>query len=120
LAMNPQQIEKLKSILVHKASRGCKMRILSHVINGRLIGVGFKPYWSGPHDSKIDKLEFNYADNWGKVHTYHICDVVGYDIHYDEEEDFDPFRCKSLDIYAFSPMKSRQKEPYEKIHMELE
>lgn len=122
--MNLQEIEKLKSILTQFIMKGCQMQCVSPQntslkVGGRVVGVGFKPLWSSPIDSKIDKLELNYIDQRGTLQPYSLYNVIGYDIvSYDGNEVEDSDRI-SFDIHVYSPIKSASQEPFDKIRIDI-
>ncbi|WP_341876771.1 hypothetical protein [Defluviitalea saccharophila] len=122
--MNLQEIEKLKSILTQFVMKGCHMQCISNQNNslkaaGRVVGVGFRPLWSSPIDSKIEKIELNYIDQRGTLQPYSLYNVVGYDIvSYDGEniEDSDHI---SFDMHVYSPIKAASTEPYDKVRISI-
>jgi len=65
--MNYQEIEKLKAVLTKMMKKGCMLMIPAYGAEGRIVSIGFRPYWTNPGDSKIEKLEINFVDNRGRV-----------------------------------------------------
>ncbi|MCX7923485.1 MAG: hypothetical protein N3B21_15970 [Clostridia bacterium] len=117
--MNRKQIETLKSTLSRLAMQGCKIQSSTYGIAGRLVGIGFKPYWTNPADSKIEKLELNFIDEHGRIRPFYLYNIVGYDIVSYDGRDILNSKNISLDIRVFSPNKSIDKEPYDKISLEI-
>ena len=117
--MNYNEIESLKYVLTNLAKKGCVLRIPAYGVEGRVVGIGFKPYWTDRIDSKIDKLEFNLLDSLGRVVPFSFHYVTGYDIISQDDKRFENSESIALDIYVYSPNKSRDKEPSEKVRMHM-
>jgi len=78
--MNYQEIEKLKAVLTKMMKKGCMLMIPAYGAEGRIVSIGFRPYWTNPGDSKIEKLEINFVDNRGRVVPLCIYSIIGYEI----------------------------------------
>jgi hypothetical protein len=117
--MDYKQIESLKMALINLAKQGSSLKIPLYNIDGRIVGVGFKPYWTSPLDSKIDKLEINYVDRLGRVIPFRFYNIIGYDVISNDGRDYDSMKNVSLDIHVYSPDKSRDEEPYEKVRIDI-
>ena len=112
--MNYREIESLKRTLLNLVRQGCRLRIPAHGITGKIVGIGFNPYWTSPLDSKIEKLELNFTDDGGRVRPFTFYNVIGYDfISGDSREN------ACLDIHVYSANKGRDEEPSEKIRMDI-
>jgi hypothetical protein len=117
--MNYKQIENLKLALLNLARQGCGLKIPSYGINGRIISVGFKPYWTSPVDSKIEKLELSYIDDSGRAVPFTFHNVVNYDVISNDGTGYHSMTNACIDIHVFSQPGSRDKEPIEKIRVEI-
>lgn len=118
--MNYAEIEKLKSILMDMVRHGCSIKIPGQGIEGRVFGVGFRPYWTYLSDSKIDKLEFNIEDSFGRVFPFSFNYVIGYeDITSKEGINREDSKNAILDIIVYSPGKARGNDPCKKIRLEI-
>jgi hypothetical protein len=78
--MNYKEIESFKSILLQMVKQGCSIKNDDFSVDGRVAGVGFKPYWTYPTDSKINKLEFNILDNRGRIAPFYLYNIIGCDV----------------------------------------
>lgn len=119
ILMNYKEIESLKSLLMHLVMRGCKLKNNDSSVNGKIVGMGFRPYWTNPVDSKIEKLEFNYQDNCGQIMPFNLYDVIGYKVVFQDGEEFEDSQNVTLDMHVFSTQKSRETEPYENVRIFL-
>lgn len=122
--MNLQEIEKFKSILTQFIMKGCHMQCFSSdntssKISGRVVGVGFKPLWSSPIDSKIDKIELNYIDQRGYVQPYSLYNVIGYEIVSYDGDGLEDSNNITFNMHVYSPTKSASKEPFDKIRIDI-
>ena len=117
--MNHKEIESLKATLARLVGHGCKMKNDVYGVNGRVVGVGFRPFWTNPADSKIEKLEFNFVDANGRVRPFYLYNVIGYDIVSYDADRLDNSRNISFDIHVYSPNKGRDEEPYDKIRIDI-
>lgn len=117
--MNYMEIENFKSLLLKMVKQGCEVKSHTFGVEGRAVGVGFKPYWTNPGDSKIDKIEFNVLDKRGRIMPFYLNNVIGCDIIPKDDENVDQSKKLLFDLHIFSPSKAREKEPYDKIAVEI-
>lgn len=122
--MKLQEIEKFKSILTQFVMKGCHMQCFSSQnpslkVAGRVVGVGFKPLWSSPIDSKIEKVEFNYIDQRGLLQPYSLYNVIGYEIVSFDGDGVEDSNNISFDMHIYSPIKAASKEPFDKIRIDI-
>ncbi len=117
--MNYKDIEFLKSTLTSLVKQGCTLEIPSYGVGGRVVGIGFKPYWTNPVDSKVERLELNFMDNYGRLTPFNFYNVTGYDVVSRDEDKAAGLRNICLDIHVYSPGKSRDEEPSEKVRLNL-
>jgi len=114
-----RKIEAFKFTLTDMARQGCRILIADQNISGRIVGIGFKPFWTGSADSKIERLDFNYVDDRGQLHAYRFHDIIGYEIISNEDTRKTDSETICLDLYVFSPSKANTDEPYDKMRIEL-
>jgi len=50
--MNYQEIEKLKAVLTKMMKKGCMLMIPAYGAEGRIVSIGFRPYWTNPVTQK--------------------------------------------------------------------
>jgi hypothetical protein len=117
--MNYKEIESFKSILLQMVKQGCSIKNDDFSVDGRVAGVGFKPYWTYPTDSKINKLEFNILDNRGRIAPFYLYNIIGCDVTAQDGVSLDKSKNLKLDIHVFSPSKVRDSEPYDKISIQI-
>lgn len=117
--MNYNQIEKLKSTMINISKNGSRLRIPSCGISGRIVGVGFKPFWTSPADSKIEKLEINFVDDFGNLVPFRFFNIVDYDVVDREDRGKDKIKSISLDIHVCSFNQTINRETVEKVRLEL-
>lgn len=117
--MNYKEIESFKYSLLNLVRKGCQVHIPEYGVRGRIIGVGFKPYWTNPVDSKIEKLEFNILDNHGRLIPFNFFNVIGYNIVSYDGRGIDEADNLSIDIHVYSPNKANEKEPGDKVRVDI-
>lgn len=116
--MNQKEIEEFKSMFTRMAMKGSRIRSSRFRVDGKLVGVGFKPFWTNVYDTKIEKLELNVLDKKGKIMPFNILHVVGYEVIGEGGREGNGEGEMTLDIRIFSPAKGRE-EPYDKIRIEF-
>ncbi len=117
--MNPEQIERFKSLLTLTMRRGCEIQIPSHGFGGKIISIGFKPFWTHPMDTKISGLNLDCLDKRGAIKTYVLHDIVGYEIVSHDGADIMSSKTFSMDVYVFVASKAYSQDPYDKIRMDF-
>ena len=117
--MNNAEIERLKYVLTNLVRQGCRIKIPTRGVDGRVVGVGFKPYWTNPIDSKIDRLVFDIIDNYGRIVPFYINYITGYDVLSQDGSRFENAKSISLDIYMYSPNKAGEKDSGAKVQLEI-
>ncbi|MDP4180425.1 MAG: hypothetical protein Q8942_04950 [Bacillota bacterium] len=116
--MNYKEIEALKYTLSNMAMRGARIKNNDFKVDGKIVGVGFKPYWSNPYDTKIEKLELNVLDNNGRILPFNFYHIIGYDIVSYDGKEFRSSDNVSIDIHVYSPVSNRN-ENYDKVRVDL-
>jgi len=117
--MNYAEIESLKLALTNLTRYGCRINLPAYGIEGRIIGVGFKPYWTNPVDSKIDRLEFNILDSHGRVIPFNFNYITGYDVLSQDGRRFEDSKSVSMDILVYSPDKAREENFSQKVRLDI-
>lgn len=115
--MNYREIEEFKSTLMQILKKGCRVKIDTYGIDGKIIGVGFKPYWTNPADSKIDKVEFDILCDNGKIMPFYLQNVIGSHIKAQDGKDLGISRNLCLEIYTYSLSRASDSEPYDKLSL---
>jgi len=118
-AMNYREIERLKYTLMNLARKGCELKIPDYGVKGKILGVGFNPYWTNPADSKINKLEFDIIDKSGQIVPVKFNYIMEYNILHHDAERFEDSKGISMDIVIYSP-ELRDKDSSRKIRLEFE
>jgi hypothetical protein len=117
--MNYVDIERLKYALANFVRQGCRVKIPHYGVDGKVVGVGFKPYWTKPFDSKIDKLELNIMDDFGRIFPFNFNYITGYEIMSHDGERFEDSRSANLDIFIYSPNSTIAESANEKVRLEI-
>lgn len=117
--MNYNDIENIKLALLNLARQRCRLRIPSQGIDGKVVGVGFKPYWTGSMDSKMEKLEFDYIDSSGRAATFSLYNITDYSVISHDGRGYDSLKNACIDFKILSPGKNRGEEPYEKVRIDI-
>jgi hypothetical protein len=120
ITVDYKAIDELKSEITNLVKDGKFIGISQFRISGKVIGAGFKPYWTSRYDSKIDKLELNILNKSGAIIPFVFNNIVGYEKSLEDLVSENDSSKKYLEIHVFSPNKAREKEPYDKIRLEIE
>jgi hypothetical protein len=67
----------------------------------------------------FEKLEINLMDDRGKIIPFSLFNIVNYDVLSNDGKGYDSMKNASLDIHVYSTSKARDKEPVEKIRVEI-
>ena len=117
--MTFKEIESLKSTIVNLIRSGCKMQVPAYGVSGRLIGAGFKPYWTNSDDSKIEKIELNFINDYGRVVPFNFLNIIGYSVASKDAHELEDSKNISLDLHVYSPGKVRDTEHFDKVRLNL-
>jgi len=117
--MNYSEIERLKYTLINLARQGCELKIPAYGIRGRILGVGFNPYWTNPADSKISKMEFSIIDKNGQILPVKFNNIIDYKILNHDTGRSEDSKNISMDIVVYIPG-VRDKESSTKIRLDFE
>lgn len=90
-------------------------------IEGKLIAIGYKPYWTNRQDSKIETLELNFLSSNGIMVPIILRNVVNYELYPKEGKKSKKYRVNMMELLLLSPyMLSRNsKDVYDKIKLEI-
>ncbi|HOM03204.1 MAG TPA: hypothetical protein PLH43_10295 [Acetivibrio sp.] len=117
--MNYREIEELKSALTNMMKKGCVLMIPAYRAEGRIVSIGFKPYWTNPGDSKIEKIEIDFIDRKGRVIPFNIYNIIGYKIASLDGRSMEDAKSVSLEIHLYPNARSRNPEEYDTLHLEI-
>ena len=117
--MDYKKIENLKLALLHLTRQQCRLKVPAYGIDGRMIGVGFRPYWTGPLDSKIEKLEINVAEDNGKIVPFYLHNVLNYEVISNDGRGYDSMKNACLDIHIYSQDQAGEGDSGHKIRLEI-
>lgn len=117
--MNYAEIERFKFTLTNLIRQGCRISLPAYEVDGRLISVGFKPYWTNTSDWKIDRLEFNIMDSNRRVIPFNFNYVTGYDVLSQDGRRFEDSKSISMDIHVYTPDKTREENSGEKVRLDM-
>ncbi|MCX7747565.1 MAG: hypothetical protein N2645_11875 [Clostridia bacterium] len=119
MQMDYKKIESLKLTLLNLSRQGCRINIPARGVTGKVISVGFKPYWTSQLDSKIEKLEINIMDDYGRIIPYLFYNVIGFDVISEGERGNDSSKNASLDIHVYSAKRNRDDQLMEKVRIDM-
>ncbi|HHV30001.1 hypothetical protein [Acetivibrio mesophilus] len=117
--MNYKEIEELKSTLTNMMKKGCTLMVPAYRATGKIVGIGFKPYWTNPADSKIEKLEINFMDSIGRVIPFDIYNIIGYEIVSLDGKRIEDAKNICLDIHLYTNVKRRSTEKGDTLRIEI-
>ncbi len=119
--MDYMEIDKLKSLFSDMLRNQNIIRSMDLGIEGRLIAIGYKPYWTSRQDSKIETLELNFQNSNGVMIPIILRNVVNYELHPKEGKRNKKYRVSMIDIMLLSPymLSKNSKDVYNKIRLEI-
>lgn len=119
--MNYVEIDRLKGIFLNMLKNENTIRSIDLGIDGKLMAVGYKPYWTSPQDSKIEKLELNFLSSRGIMVPLILRNIVDYELYPKEGRRNKKYRVNTVELIMLSPyMNPRDvKNLYDKIKIEI-
>ncbi len=119
--MDFMEIDKLKGLFSDMLRKQYVIRSVDLGIEGRLIAVGYKPYWTSRQDSKIETLELNFLSSNSAMVPIILRNVVNYELHPKEEKRNKKYRVNMIEIMLLSPymLSKNAKDVYDKIRFEI-
>lgn len=117
--MNCRDIDELKFALMRFMRNGCILNVPGFGASGKIVGIGFKPLWTNPADSKIEKLEINFKDGYGNIKSFCFYNVIGYEIVSYNGLRPDESRSIIIDFHVYSLKRGRDEKPYDKVKVEI-
>ena len=119
--MDYMEIDKLKDLFSDMLRKQNILRSMDLGIEGRLIAVGYKPYWTNRQDSKIETLELNFQNSNGAMIPIILRNVVNYELLPKEGRKNKKYRVNMIEIMLLSPymLSKNSKDVYDKIRIEI-
>ncbi len=119
--MDYMDIDRLKNLFSDMLRNQWTLRSMDLGIEGKLIGIGYKPYWTNRQDSKIETLELNFLGSRGVMVPIILKNVVDYELYPKEGKKSKKYRANMIEVILLSPyMLSRNsKDVYDKIKLEI-
>jgi hypothetical protein len=111
----------LKSIFSNMLKNQNTLRSIDLGIDGKLIAIGYKPYWTSQHDSKIEKLELNFLSSRGIMVPLILKNIVDFELYPKDGRRNKKYRVNTIELMILSPyMNPRNaKEIYDKVKFEI-
>lgn len=119
--MNFIDIDRLKNLFSELLKKQCTLRSMDLGINGKLIGIGYRPYWTSRQDTKIETLELNFLDSKGIMVPIILRNVVNYELLPKEGRRNKKYKVNLIEIMLLSPymLAKNDKEAFDKIKLEV-
>jgi len=119
--LNYTEIDKLKSIFSNMLKNQNTLRSIDLGIDGKLIAIGYNPYWTSKFDSKIEKLELNFLSNNGIMVPLILSNIVDYELYPKESKRNKNYRINTIDLMILSPYLNPKnaKDIYDKVKIEI-
>jgi hypothetical protein len=121
--LNYIEIDKLKNIFSNIQKDQNTIRCVEYGIDGKLLAIGYNPYWTTRYDSKIVKLELNFLSNNGKMVPLILQNIVDYNIVYLKDVKKDVKKSKNNKINEIElillSVERNEKEEYKKVRFEM-
>jgi hypothetical protein len=96
-------------------------RCLEFGIEGKLIAIGYNPFWTSRKDTKIDKLELSFLGNNGRMVPLVLNNVVNFELYPKEGRRNKKYRINYIELFTLIPpaYNSTQKDLYERVKLEV-
>ncbi len=97
------------------------LRSIELGINGKLIAIGYNPYWTSHLDSKIEKLELSILNSRGIMVPLVLKNVVDFEIYPKEGRRNKKYRINTIELMILSPYTypKNQKDIYDRVKFEI-
>jgi len=111
----------LKNIFSDMLRNQYTLRSMELGIDGKLMAVGYKPYWTSRQDSKIETLELNFLSSKGVMVPIILRNVVSYELYPKEGRKNKKYRVNMIELLILSPymLARNSKDVYDKIKLEI-
>lgn len=90
-------------------------------IDGKLIAIGYNPYWTGQLDSKIEKIELSFFSTRGIMVPIVLKNIVDFEIYPKEGRKNKKYRINNIELLLLSPYVNpkNQKDIYDRVNFEI-
>jgi len=97
------------------------LRSIDLGIDGKLIDIGYRPFWTSQHDSKIEKLELNFLSDKGILVPLVLNNIVDYELYPNEGKRNKKYRINTIELMTLSPYLNPRnaKNIYDKVNLEI-
>ncbi len=119
--LNYVEIDRLKRIFSEMLKNQNTLRSMDLGIDGKLIAVGYKPFWTSRSDSKIETLELNFLNSRGLMSPIILRNIVNYELYPKEGKRNKKYRANMIEFMVLSPfmMMRNNKEIYDRVRIEI-
>jgi len=102
------------------------LRSIDFGIDGKLIAIGYSPYWTSQYDSKIEKLELNFLSSKGIMVPLILKNIVDFEIYPKDGRRNKNYRINTIELMILSPYMNPKnvnpknvKDIYDKVRFEI-
>ncbi len=90
-------------------------------IDGKLIAIGYNPYWTSQYDSKIEKLELNFLSSRGIMVPLILRNIVDFELYPKEGRRNKKYRINTIELMILSPYMNPKnvKDIYDRVKFEI-
>lgn len=123
--MNYNEINRLKNVFSHLSMGQNIVRNLDYGIDGRIVAIGYHPYWTGQNDTKIEKLELSFLSDSGVLVPLLLKNIVDFNILPKENRRSRKYRMTAIELTIFNEdmrqliNTKNEKDIYEKIKLDI-
>ncbi len=119
--MDYMDIDRLKNLFSDMLRNQHTLRSMDLGVDGKLMAVGYKPYWTSRQDSKIETLELNFLSSKGVMVPIILRNVVNYELYPKEGRKNKNYRANMIELMLLSPymLARNSKDVYDKIKLEI-
>jgi hypothetical protein len=119
--LNYKEIDILKGVFSNMLKNQYTLRSIELGINGKLIAIGYNPYWTSRLDSKIEKIELSFLNSRGIMVPLVLNNVVDFEIYPKEGRRSKKYRINTIELMTLSPYVNpkNQKDIYDRVKFEV-
>lgn len=109
----------LKSVLADILKNQNTLRSTDLGLDGKLMAVGYSPFWTSRYDSKIEKIELNFMSSRGIMVPLILKNIVDFELYPKEGRRNKKYRINTIELIMLSPYNNPMRDIYDKVKFEV-
>ena len=117
--MNYKEIDMLKSVFSDILKNQNTLRSTDLGLDGKLMAIGYNPFWTNRYDSKIDKLELSFLSSRGIMVPLILKNIVDFELYPKEGRRNRRYRINTIELMILSLYNNPTRDIYDKVKFEV-